>query len=407
MEKEDLSQLRISRSEKEPVTYRRSHRNRIIWALLILLLLGFMGLGYTQGYLRPSQEVSVTTVSLVYPSQPVTLLNASGYVVAQRKAAVASKGTGRLETLAVEEGSRVTKGQILARLENADLQAQAAQAQANLNAAQANLNQIRAGVTNDRLRFERFRKLIQAQAVSQSDFDAAEAKIQQSLAAEAAALSQIKAAEAALQAVRVALEYTLIRAPFDGVILTKNADIGEVVAPFGSSVNAKAAVVTMADMESLIVEADVSEINLEKVKAGQPCEITLDAFPEERFPGQVHMVVPTADRSKATVQTKVKFLIKDDRVLPEMSAKVAFLSRPIARDEKPKLGVNPSAVVSKNGRTLVFQLRGEQVQEVSIDKGPPLADLVQVTRGLQAGDKVVLNPPKGLKDGSRVKIAEK
>ena len=407
MEKEDLSQLRISRSENEPVAYRRSNRKKIVWALLIFLLLGFIGLGYTRGYLRPSQEVSVTTVSLVYPSQPITLLNASGYVVAQRKAAVASKGTGRLDTLAVEEGSRVKKGQILARLENADLQAQAAQAQANLNAAQANLNQIRAGVTNDRLRFDRYRKLIQAQAVSQSDYDAAEAKIQQSLAAEAAALSQIKAAEAALQTVRVGLEYTLIRAPFDGVILTKNADVGEVVAPFGSSINAKAAVVTMADMESLIVEADVSEINLEKVKAGQPCEITLDAFPEERFPGEVHMVVPTADRSKATVQTKVKFLKKDDRVLPEMSAKVAFLSRPIAYDEKPRLGVNPSAVVSKNGRAMVYQLKGDQVQAVPIDKGPPLADLVQVTRGLQAGDRVVLNPPKGLKDGSRVKIAEK
>jgi RND family efflux transporter MFP subunit len=407
MEKEDLSQLRISRAEEEPVSYRRSNRKRLVWVLLIFLLLGLIGLGVTRGYLGPSREVSVTTVSLVYPSQPITLLNASGYVVAQRKAAVASKGTGRLETLAVEEGSRVQKGQILARLENADLQAQAGQAQANLNAAQANLNQIRAGVTNDRLRFERYRKLIQAQAVSQSDYDAAEAKIQQSLAAEAAALSQIKAAEAALQAVRVTLEYTLIRAPFDGVILTKNADVGEVVAPFGSSVNAKAAVVTMADMESLIVEADVSEINLEKVKAGQPCEITLDAFPEERFPGQVHMVVPTADRSKATVQTKVKFLKKDDRVLPEMSAKVAFLSRPIARDEQPKLGVNPSAVVSKNGRATVYQLKGDQVQEVPIEKGPPLADLVQVVRGLQPGDKVVLNPPKGLKDGSRVKVAEK
>ena len=407
MEKEDLAQLKITRAPADPSTYRRSGRKRAGWSLLVLVVLLLLGFFYFQGLLRPSQEVSVTTVSLVYPSQPNTLLNASGYVVAQRKAAVASKGTGRLETLAVEEGSRVQKGQILARLENADLQAQAAQTQANLNAAQANLNQIRAGVTYDRLRFDRYRKLIQAQAVSQSDYDAAEAKIQQSLAAEAAALSQIKAAEAALRAVRVGLEYTLIRAPFDGVILTKNADVGEVVAPFGSSVNARAAVVTMADMESLIVEADVSEINLEKVKAGQPCEITLDAFPEERFPGQVHMVVPTADRSKATVQTKVKFLIKDDRVLPEMSAKVAFLSRPIARDEKPKLGVNPSAVVSKNGRTLVFQLRGEQVQEVSIDQGPPLADLVQVTRGLQAGDKVVLNPPKGLKDGSRVKIAEK
>ncbi len=407
MEKEDLAQLKISRSEKEPVTYRRSNRKKFVWVLLIFLLLGLIGLGYIRGYLRPSQEVSVTTVSLVYPSQPVTLLNASGYVVAQRKAAVASKGTGRLETLAVEEGSRVRKGQILARLENADLQAQAAQAQANLNAAQANLNQVRAGVTNDRLRFDRYRRLIQAQAVSQSDFDAAEAKIQQSQAAEAAALSQIKAAEAALQSVRVGLEYTLIRAPFDGVILTKNADVGEVVAPFGSSVNAKAAVVTMADMDSLIVEADVSEINLEKVKAGQPCEITLDAFPEERFPGEVHMVVPTADRSKATVQTKVKFLKKDDRVLPEMSAKVAFLSRSIAREEKPRLGVNPSAVISKNGRTVVFQLKEDQVHEVPIDQGPPLADLVQITRGLQAGDKVVLNPPKGLKDGSRVKIAEK
>jgi len=407
MEKEDLAQLKISRAPADPSTYRRSGRKRAGWSLLVLVVLLLLGFLYFQGLLRPAQEVSVTTVSLVYPSQPITLLNASGYVVAQRKAAVASKGTGRLETLAVEEGSRVQKGQILARLENADLQAQAAQAQANLNAAQANLNQVRAGVTNDRLRFERFRKLIQAQAVSQSDYDAAEAKIQQSLAAEAAALSQIKAAEAALQAVRVGLEYTLIRAPFDGVILTKNADIGEVVAPFGSSVNAKAAVVTMADMESLIVEADVSEINLEKVKAGQPCEITLDAFPEERFPGQVHMVVPTADRSKATVQTKVKFLKRDDRVLPEMSAKVAFLSRPIARDEKPKLGVNPSAVVSKNGRAMVYQLKGDQVQAVPIDKGPPLADLVQVTRGLQAGNKVVLNPPKGLKDGSRVKIAEK
>lgn len=407
MEKEDLSRLKISRSENEAVTYRRSPKKKIIWALVIVLLFLVTGLGYYQGLLRPSQEVSVTTVSLVYPSQPITLLNASGYVVAQRKAAVASKGTGRLEILAVEEGSRVKKGQILARLENADLQAQAGQAQANLNAAQANLNQVRAGVTNDRLRFERSRKLIQAQAVSQSSHDDAEARYQQSQAAETAARSQIKAAEAALQATRVGLEYTLIRAPFDGVILTKNADVGEVVAPFGSSVNAKAAVVTMADMDSLIVEADVSEINLAKIKAGQPCEITLDAFPEERFPGQVHMVVPTADRSKATVQTKVKFLKRDERVLPEMSAKVAFLSRAIARDEKPKLGVNPSAAVSKNGRTIVFQLKGDQVQEVSIDKGPLLADLVQVTRGLQAGDKVVLNPPKGLKDGSRVKIAEK
>jgi multidrug efflux pump subunit AcrA (membrane-fusion protein) len=163
----------------------------------------------------------------------------------------------------------------------------------------------------------------------------------------------------------------------------------------------------MADLGSLIVEADVSEINLEKVKVGQPCEITLDAFPEERIPGEVHMIVPTADRSKATVLTKIKFLKKDERVLPEMSAKAAFLTRPLVGGEKPKLGVNPAVLVTRNGKNFAFLLNGETVREIPVTKGPPLADLVEITSGLKAGDKVVLNPPKGLKDGTRVKVAEK
>jgi RND family efflux transporter MFP subunit len=410
MEKEDLSKLKITRPLDEPPGPRRLNtlnKRKMAWLLIILAVLLLLGFLYGRGLLQPAQEVTITTVSLVYPSQAVTTLNASGYVVAQRKAAVASKGTGRLEFLAVEEGSLVKKGQIIARLENADLQAASAQARANLDAVRANLNQIRAEIKNDRLRFERYQKLIQSKAIAQSDFDATEAKLNQALAAEAASQSQIKAAEAALRAAEVALEYTLIRAPFDGVILTKNADVGEVVAPFGSSVNAKAAVVTMADLDSLIVEADVSEINLGKVRVGQPCEITLDAFPEERFPGQVHMIVPTADRSKATVLTKVKFLKRDDRVLPEMSAKVAFLTRPLDPGEKPKLGVNPAALSTKNGKTSAFLLNGEAVREVPVTKGPPLADLVEITSGLKAGDKVVLNPSKGLKDGNRVKVAEK
>ncbi|MBI5585884.1 MAG: efflux RND transporter periplasmic adaptor subunit, partial [Deltaproteobacteria bacterium] len=253
----------------------------------------------------------------------------------------------------------------------------------------------------------RYQKLVNSKAIAQADFDATEAKLNQALAAEAASQSQIKAAEAALEATKVALEYTLIRAPFDGVILTKNADVGEVVAPFGSSVNAKAAVVTMADMASLIVEADVSEINLEKVRVGQPCEITLDAYPEERFPGKVHMIVPTADRSKATVLTKIKFVNLDERVLPEMSAKVAFLTRPLDPGEKPKIGINPAALTVKNGRTIAFLLTAETVREVPVTQGAPLADLVEITQGLKAGDRVVLSPPKGLKGGSRVKVAEK
>ena len=137
-----------------------------------------------------------------------------------------------------------------------------------------------------------------------------------------------------MEAAKVAVEYTQIRAPFDAVVLTKNADVGDIVTPIGAAANAKAAVVTIADMDSLRVEADVSESNLEKVKVGQPCEIQLDALPETRFPGQVHMIVPTADRSKATVMVKVRFLDPDPRILPEMSAKVAFLSRSVNPEEQ-------------------------------------------------------------------------
>ena len=205
----------------------------------------------------------------------------------------------------------------------------------------------------------------------------------------------------------MALDYTLIKAPFDGVILTKNADVGEVVAPFGSSINAKAAVVTMADLDSLIVEADVSETNLEKVKKGQPCEIQLDSLPGMRFPGEVHMIVPTADRSKATVMTKVKFLEKDDRVLPEMSAKVAFLSRQISKEEKPKVAVPPSALVEQKGRTWVYRVEKDIVREIPVQKGPPLTDFIEILQGLKPGERIVLKPTRSLRDGVRIKIAEK
>lgn len=407
MEKEDLSQLKISRTESASAFSKRPRKKRRIALIVVILSLIVIGFLYQKGVLEPAKEVEVTTVSQVYPSQAYTVLNASGYVVAQRKAAVASKGTGRLEVLAVEEGIRVKKGQVIARLENADVQATISQAQANINTAKANLGQIEAEIKDAQLKFDRSRRLIQAKAIAQADYDTIEAKLQQLQAAKSAALSQIKAAEAGLTAGQVALEYTLIRAPFDGVVLTKNADVGEVVAPFGSSVNAKAAVVTMADLGSLIVETDVSEVNLEKVKRGQPCEIQLDALPGHRFPGQVHMIVPTADRSKATVLTKVKFLERDERVLPEMSAKVAFLSRRIDKTEQPKLGAPPSALMERNGKTLAYRIEKDKIKEVEVQKGSSLADFIEIIRGLKAGDRIVLKPANGLRDGAKIKITEK
>jgi RND family efflux transporter MFP subunit len=152
----------------------------------------------------------------------------------------------------------------------------------------------------------------------------------------------------------------------------------------------------------------VSESNLEQVKKGQPCEIQLDALPEKRFRGEVHMVIPTADRSKATVMVKVRFLDKDPRILPEMSAKVAFLSKAVSpEEEKSRTTINPAAVVSRNGKSVAFVIKGGQVEEQEIATGEKLGDVLVVTGGLKAGDRVVLNPPKGLKTGSRVKQAEK
>ena len=206
----------------------------------------------------------------------------------------------------------------------------------------------------------------------------------------------------------MALEYTLIRAPFDAVVLTKNADVGDIVTPLGAAANAKAAVVTIADMGSLQVEADVSESNLEKIRSGQPCEVQLDALPGARFEGAVHMIVPTADRSKATVLVKVKFLDKDARILPEMSAKVAFLERPVKKEEQqPRTAVNPSAIVTRNGRKTVYLVKGSRVVETEIKAGAPVGDMVEVLAGVKAGDKIVLKPLDKMRDGKRIKTAEK
>jgi RND family efflux transporter MFP subunit len=178
------------------------------------------------------------------------------------------------------------------------------------------------------------------------------------------------------------------------------------VTPLGAAANAKAAVVTIADMASLQVEADVSESNLAKVKIGQPCEIQLEALPNDRFRGVVHMIVPTADRSKASIMVKVRFLDRDPRVLPEMSARVAFLERPVTKnDEKPKTAVSPAALITRDGKTLVYAVTSDRAVETLVTTGVKMGDLIEIREGLKPGDKVVLNPPKKLKNGSKIAVA--
>ena len=387
MTNSDLSGLKLNKSGAD---YRRKQKFSrwgliAIGAVAVLSLLLFAA--------DPSIEVQTAVVAKVYPSQSFTVLNASGYVVAQRKAAVASKATGRLEWLGVEEGSKVRSGQVIARLENRDVTAASEQAAANVVNAKAE--------EADALQnFGRLKDLRDKGYVAQVELDTADTRLKRARAA-------VTGAEAALRSAQVAVEYTMIRAPFDAVILTKNADVGDIVTPLGAAANAKASVVTIADMSSLQVEVDVSESNLAQVKVGQPCEIQLDALPDTRFPGQVHMIVPTADRTKASVMVKVRFRLPDPRVLPEMSARVAFLEREVGPgEETPRTAVSAAAVVSREGRQTVFIVRDDRAVEAVITTGGKVGDSVEVRDGVKPGEKVVLDPPKKLKSGSKVKRKE-
>ena len=405
MVEDDITKLHI---DKKSMAVRRGRKKRFLLLVLILLVVAGGGILYRRGLLTSAPTVQVTGLQSTYPSQTFTVLNASGYVVAQRKAAVASKITGRLISLSVEEGSRVKKGEVIARLENEDSQAALNRAQANVTLARSNLEQAKAELEDAQLNNHRNEQLVAKGFVAQSTVDASEARYKRAKATVAAQQAAIRASEAALEEAKVLVEYSNIRAPFDAVVLTKNADIGDIVTPLGAAANAKAAVVAIADMSSLQVEVDVSESNISQVRVGQPCEIRLDAFPDLRFKGAVHMIVPTADRSKASVLVKVAFKEMDPRILPEMSAKVAFLSREmVPEEEKPLKAVPDSAVVSRGGHSVVFLVDGDRVAEKAVRTGRRMDTMVEILEGLGAGDKVVLNPGSNLKSGTRVKIPEK
>jgi RND family efflux transporter MFP subunit len=398
----ELEKLRIEKSALQP---RARKRKRLVWAVLAVAVAGTLAALYRAGWLTPAVDVQPAVVQNVYPSQGLTLLNASGYVVADRKSAVASKVTGRLIYLGVEEGSRVTAGQIIARLESRDAAAARDRARQNVAVARFNLEQARAELENAGLDYDRKKTLAAKGTIARSAFDAAEARYKTAQASVAALTAAGRAAQASLEEAEVLLDYTNIRAPFDAVVLTKSADVGDIVTPLAATAEAKAAVVTIADMDSLRVEVDVSESNIAQVRPGQPCEIRLDAFAEARFPGRVHMILPTADRSKASITVKVSFLEPDPRVLPEMSAKVAFLSRPVGADEQAPVRAVPAAAVgTRGGREVVFLIQGDQVREVEVQLGRRLAEMVELREGPAAGSLIAASPVEKLSDGIRVAV---
>ncbi|MBU0545340.1 MAG: efflux RND transporter periplasmic adaptor subunit [Proteobacteria bacterium] len=400
----DISKLRIKKTENIAES---GKKKKIIIVLIAVLLLAVTGIFYKKGFLTPPVEVRISKVLNIYPSQTYTLLNASGYVVAQRKAAVASKITGRLIYLGVEEGNRVKKGQVIARLENDDAVAARNRALANVNSAKSALEQAMAEFDDAELNLNRMLKLSEKGSVARSENDIAEARWKKAKAAVSAQKSSIKASEAALKEAEVQLDYATIRAPFDAVVLTKNADIGDIITPFGAATNAKAAVVDIADMESLQVEVDVSESNIAIVKSGQPCEIQLDALQDSRFRGAVHMIVPTADRTKASVMVKVAFKENDPRILPEMSAKVAFLSREVLpEEEKPLAAIPADAITGIEGKESVFLVKDGRAYKTEIKIGRRIGNMVELLSGAGIGEIIISKPAGIIKDGIKVKVLE-
>ena len=406
-------------ARRAPAAAPRRRRRRWVWGLLALTAAAAVGAALA---LR-KPEVQPSSVMTAYPSAQHAVLTASGYVVAQRRAAVSSKATGRLVELRVREGSPVKAGDLIGRLDAADVLAamQAAragqrQADATLQQAEAGLRQAQVEQANADAELQRVlglqaQNFVSPQAVdaARRRADAAGAAVAAAQAGIAAARGNIAAAAAQWQVQAVAHANTEIRAPFDGVVLVKNANVGDMITPFSSAAGAQGAVVTMADMGTLEVEADVSESNVGQVAIEMPVEIALDALPDARFRGSVARIVPTVDRAKATVMTKIRFEALDPRVLPEMSAKVVFLKqRPSAADLQPVLAVNPRTVVQRGGQSVVLRIQGDTLEAVPVKPGRTLGDLLEISAGaLKAGDRLVLGPGEQLAAGSRISVAGK
>ncbi len=399
----DLSRLRIDRDRPPPSVSRALLWSALIAAAALLLLLLFF---LARGAQRPAVQVALA--ELRGGAGASTGVTANGYVVARIQASVASKITGRLEYLGVEEGSVVKRGQVIARLEASDYQAALAQRQADLATARAGL--LEAETERDQLRrdVERARDLLAKGLISTQQAEQLDSNLASAEARVRRVRAQADAAEAAVGFAQANLENTYIRAPFDGTVLRKDAEVGEVVAPAvtGGGLT-RGAVVTMADFATLEVEVDVNEAYIGRLGDEQAALITLDAYPDTTFRGRVRQIVPTADRQKATVLVKVSIEDKDPRILPEMGAKVEFLEEAggvPTTAVPPRVFVPAAAVRDEAGRQVVWVVRDERVERREVDASPVTGDWREIRRGLEGGELVVVAGPDRLEDGSRVKV---
>jgi RND family efflux transporter MFP subunit len=401
--KKDLDALRIEREPERPGAARW-----IVWTGLIVLLAAAGLAGYRWLTRERPVEVQVATVSARAAGTQAAVLNASGYVVARRRATVSSKITGKVVDIDVEEGKSVVQGQVLARLDDSAPRAALALAEAQAQAARRTLRENEVRRDQARLNERRAAELLKERIVSQSQLDDAKAEAD-SLEARVGALEeQIRVAERQIEVQQTDLDNYMIRAPFSGVAISKDAQPGEMVSPVSAGGGfTRTGISTIVDMHSLEIEVDVNESYISRVTAGQDVDAVLDAYPDWHIPARVITLVPTADRQKATVLVRLAFKELDARILPDMAIKVTFL-RESDRDGTATASAQPTALVPRPAIKTVgpdnyaFVLRGEAVERRAVRLGGTDGDRVEVLAGLQSGDRVVLSPPPTLADGSRV-----
>ena len=382
------------------------------WLVVAIIVLLGLAAGVTW-WLRQPKTLLVKTVAAREVSGGQTgertVLNASGYVVARREATVSSKFTGKVMEVLIEEGMKVTEGQILARLDDTNVKASFRLAEAQLVSAKAALEETRVGIRQAEIDLRRIADLALTKIASDSDLDKAQAAADGLKARLVQQEAAVKVAESELAAWQQQLDDTIIRAPFTGIVTSKNAQPGEMISPISAGGGfTRTGICTIVDMDSLEIEIDVSESYINRVVAAQPVEASLDAYQDWRIPCKVIAIIPTADRQKSTVRVRVGFDKLDPRILPQMSVKVAFRETATPGAANGRQTIIPKIALSQDGGTdIVYVLSNGRAERRAVKLGGTRGEEAELLSGLSAGEKVITNRPPGLKDGASVKEAAK
>lgn len=395
-----LGQLKIERSAQAP---------RVLWpwfAALALLAAGAAGWYF---WPAPALEIETATAQpLSAGGAAASVLDATGYVIARRQATVSSKVTGKVVELNIEEGQRVKAGQILARIDDSNVRAQLSLSQAQLESSRSALDEARVLRTDAERQRKRARELGEKKLVSQQAIDTAEANFDQAEVRTTSGERGVTVAERSVGLYRQQMDDAIVRAPFNGVITVKNAQLGEMISPLSAGgAGTRTGIGTLVDMESLEIEVDVNESFINRVQSGQAVEARLNAYPDWKVPAQVIAVIPAADRQKATVKVRIAIKVQDARVLPDMGVRVSFLTEAKAETETPEGVLIPAqAVQDENGGKIVFVLKGDVVERRAITLGGTSGANVQVVAGLTSGEQVAAGDLTKLADGMAVKVKE-